>query len=103
MNLSNFNQEVPNWKCPERIYTLDLEPINPAFVLSQLKTLHNKPKLDICGIDSKLLRIAAELIFISLTQIYNTIFLYYNPKFQQIGKKTKFLLSTKEKGKRDKI
>ena len=68
---SNFNQDLPNWKCPESIFTLNLEPINPAFVLSQLKTLPNKPKLDICGIDSKLLRIAAELIFLSLTQIYN--------------------------------
>ena len=66
-----FSTDLPEWNAPECIYSLSLQNVEISFTLKQLKSLPDRPKLDVLNIDSKLMKLSADYIAPSLTQIIN--------------------------------
>ena len=60
-----------SWKKPECRYSFSFEPIRESCVENIMKSLLLDSNLDVLDIDSKLLRIAAELLTPSVTRILN--------------------------------
>ena len=67
-----FSTDLPEWNAPECIYPLSLQNVENSFTLKQFKSLSDRPKLDVhvLNIDSKLMKLSADYIAPSLTQIF---------------------------------
>jgi hypothetical protein len=84
-----FNKDPPVWKLPSSVHQFKFSEISEEYIFVELKSLKNTSNQDVCKLDTKLLKLSADIITPSLHYLFNeSVELGYFPEEWKLAKVT---------------